>query len=307
MSRCVRSFIALLTVFALLIPVFPAQAAPQVSDIAGHWAEQAVRQLVDKGVISGLPDGTFQPDLTVTRAEFVTMINKSLGIAPVYGPGRFSDVKAGDWFAGQVEAAARAGYVTGNPDGTFSPYRPITREQAAAMLVRAFGFPKLENPAEQDAALASFSDAGNVSAWAKAEMATAVKLGLIGGYTATTLAPKPVALTEAAWKAWEAARTTGERQAALAKYGSHGLITRAQTAVVIVRALAKAEELRAEEAAGIPAKLTVEVKDDTLRVGTTAEITATVLDAFDKPVKDVEVAFQVFRDSGKNPVEEKKG
>ncbi|MGB9826842.1 MAG: carboxypeptidase regulatory-like domain-containing protein, partial [Desulfofundulus sp.] len=79
----------------------------------------------------------------------------------------------------------------------------------------------------------------------------------------------------------------------------------AQTAVVIVRALAKAEEIKAEKEAGIPAKLTVNVKDDTLRVGTTAEVTATVLDAFDKPVKDVEVVFRVFRDTGKNPVEEK--
>ncbi|HHY93370.1 MAG TPA: S-layer homology domain-containing protein [Firmicutes bacterium] len=70
--------------------------------------------------MSGLPDGTFRPELTVTRAEFVTMVNKSLGLAPVPGTSRFSDVKGGDWFAGQVEAAAQAGYVTGNPDGTLN-------------------------------------------------------------------------------------------------------------------------------------------------------------------------------------------
>jgi hypothetical protein len=57
-----------------------------------------------------------------------------------------------------VEAAAAYGYVAGNPDGTFGPYRPITREQAAAMLVRAFGLSKLATEAEQNAALASFVD-----------------------------------------------------------------------------------------------------------------------------------------------------
>ncbi|HHV58070.1 MAG TPA: hypothetical protein GXX50_09980, partial [Firmicutes bacterium] len=306
MSRRVRSFIAVIAALTLVLSAFPSLAAPQAADIAGHWAEQAIRQLMEKGVVSGLPDGTFRPELTVTRAEFVTMVNKSLGISPVSGPIRFSDVKAGDWFAGQVEAAAQAGYVTGNPDGTFSPYRPITREQAAAMLVRAFAFPKLTSAAEQDAALAPFSDAASVSAWAKADMATAVSLGLIGGYTSTTLAPKPAGLTEAGWQAWEAARTTEQRQAVLAKYGSAGLITRAQTAAVIVRALVKAEELKAQQPeAGVLAKLELEAKDDTLRVGTKAEITATVLDANDKPVKDVEVAFQVLRDDKKDPVEEK--
>jgi len=71
-----------------------------------------------------LPDGTFRPDLTVTRAEFVTMVNKSLRITPVTGTSRFKDVKPEDWFAGQVEAAAAYGYVAGNPDGTFSPIVP---------------------------------------------------------------------------------------------------------------------------------------------------------------------------------------
>ncbi|WP_221040204.1 S-layer homology domain-containing protein [Gelria sp. Kuro-4] len=301
-----RRFIAVIAALALVLSAFPSLAAPQAADIAGHWAEQAIRQLMEKGAVSGLPDGTFRPELTVTRAEFVTMVNKSLGISPVSGPIRFSDVKAGDWFAGQVEAAAARGYVTGNPDGTFSPYRPITREQAAAMLVRAFAFPKLTSAAEQDAALAPFSDAASVSAWAKADMATAVSLGLIGGYTPTTLAPKPAGLTDAGWRAWETARTTEQRQAVLAKYGSAGLITRAQTAAVIVRALVKAEELKAEQPeAGVPAKLELEAKDDTLRVGTKAEITATVLDGNDKPVKDVEVAFEVLRDDKKDPVEEK--
>ncbi len=79
------------------------------------------------------------------------MVNKSFGITPVPDSTRFQDVKPGDWFGGQVEAAAAYGYVTGNPDGTFSPYRPITREQAAAMLVRVFGFSKLATEAEQDA------------------------------------------------------------------------------------------------------------------------------------------------------------
>ncbi|MGI6130227.1 MAG: S-layer homology domain-containing protein, partial [bacterium] len=232
--RCV----AVLTVLALLLTVVSAVTAFAAADIEGHWAQDAIEQLVEKGAVSGLPDGTFRPDLTVTRSEFVTMVNKSLGITSVIGSSRFQDVKPGDWFAGQVEAAAAYGYVAGNPDGTFSPYRPITREQAAAMLVRAFGLNKLTTEAEQNAVLSSFVDAGQVSAWAKADVATAVSIGLMSGYTSSTLAPQPVGLTTAGWQRSEGARTTEQREAVLKQLGSHGLITRAEIAAVLVRALA---------------------------------------------------------------------
>ena len=234
MGRKSYRLVAVLTLWALVLTAIPVAASP---DSKGHWAESAIEQLVDLGAVSGLPDGTFRPDLTVTRAEFVSMVNKSVGITAVTGSSRFRDVKLQDWFAGQVEAAAAYGYVAGNPDGTFSPYRPITREQAAAMLVRAFGFSKLDTEAEQNAVLAPFTDADKVSAWAKADVATAVSLGLMSGYTPSTLAPQPVGLTAVGWQQWEAARSTEQREAALKKLGSSGLITRAQTAAMLVRAL----------------------------------------------------------------------
>ncbi|HHV07562.1 MAG TPA: S-layer homology domain-containing protein, partial [Firmicutes bacterium] len=248
-----KRLVAALTLCALVFTAIPLAAAPTASDIEGHWAKTAIEQLVNMGAVSGLPDGTFRPDLTVTRAEFVTMVNKSLGITPITGSSRFQDVKPDDWFAGQVEAAAANGYVTGNPDGTFSSYRPITREQAAAMLVRAFGFDQLATEAEQDAVLASFVDADQVSAWAKADVATAVSLELMSGYTATTLAPQPADLSAAEWKQWEAARTTEQREAVLKQLGSNGLITRAQTAAILVRALAlkPAVEVTVFDEAGI--------------------------------------------------------
>ncbi len=121
LRRKSHRLIAVLTLLALLLPAVPVAAAPTAPDIKGHWAEAAIQQLVDLGAVSGLPDGTFRPDLTVTRAEFVTMVNKSLRITPVTGTSRFKDVKPEDWFAGQVEAAAAYGYVAGNPDGTLAP------------------------------------------------------------------------------------------------------------------------------------------------------------------------------------------
>ena len=238
-----QRLVAALTVLALVLTVVPAVTALAAPDIEGHWAQDAIEQLVEVGAVSGLPDGTFRPDLTVTRSEFVTMVNKSLGITPATGSSRFKDVKPDDWFAGQVGAAAIYGYVAGNPDGTFDPYRPITREQAAAMLVRAFGLSKLATEAQQNAVLASFIDDDKVSVWAKADVATAVSLGLLSGYTPTTLAPQPADLTTAGWQRWEGAHSTEQREAVLMQLGSHGLITRGQIAAVLVRALALEPEI----------------------------------------------------------------
>lgn len=58
---------------AMIVPSVPAMAAP--SDIAGHWAESVITQWQSKGLIQGYEDGTFKPGNTITRAEFVTLMN----------------------------------------------------------------------------------------------------------------------------------------------------------------------------------------------------------------------------------------
>ncbi|MFC4600819.1 S-layer homology domain-containing protein [Cohnella hongkongensis] len=50
----------------------------RLNDIAGHWAEAGIRQAVEKGNVAGYPDGSFRPNRTVTRAEFVVMLMGAL-------------------------------------------------------------------------------------------------------------------------------------------------------------------------------------------------------------------------------------
>ena len=47
---------------ALVLTVVPAVTALAAPDIEGHWAQDAIEQLVEVGAVSGLPDGTFRPD-----------------------------------------------------------------------------------------------------------------------------------------------------------------------------------------------------------------------------------------------------
>lgn len=124
------------------VPTRPVRlgAAPP-SDIAGLPCEGAVTRLYGLGVISGREDGTFRPELTVTRAELVKMLIVALGAtAPPTLAGSspiFKDVPADHWAAPYVAAATTAGITSGYPDGTFRPSQVVRADEAVTMALRA--------------------------------------------------------------------------------------------------------------------------------------------------------------------------
>ncbi|MDF9407889.1 S-layer homology domain-containing protein [Pelotomaculum isophthalicicum JI] len=106
-----------------------------LTDIAGHWAKDNINKLVALGAISGYPDGTFKPDNQITRAEFATVLVKAFKLQQQSGK-VFGDT-AGHWAKDYVATAAANGVVNGYDATTFGPDDPVTREQIAAMIVRA--------------------------------------------------------------------------------------------------------------------------------------------------------------------------
>lgn len=186
---------------------------PTFSDLAGHWARGDVELLAARHVVAGAGAGAFQPERRVTRAELAKMLVEMLAqdpgrtiekVAPAQAT--FADVAADTWYYTYVETAARYGLARG--DGArFRPDDPVTREELAAMVVRALG---LEEAARAPSGTPlAFDDAAAVAPWARGYVAVARDRGLIKGLTATTFAP-------------------GE--------GS----TRAQTAAVVLRAMERA-------------------------------------------------------------------
>ena len=117
---------------AMLLSAVPAAAA--FRDTAGHWAEKTLDEWQDEGLIDGYGDGSFQPNGTVTRAEFIKLVNRTLGFT-AESEISFSDVTERDWFHAEVAKAVTAGYAQGS-GGLFRPNQPVTRAEAAAMLVR---------------------------------------------------------------------------------------------------------------------------------------------------------------------------
>lgn len=155
----------------------PAQAfAAPATDISGHWAEKVITQWQEKGLISGYEDGTFKPDNSVTRAEFVIMLNKALGFTQK-GNVTFSDVSANAWYYDAVAIAVEAGYCAGYEDGTFKPNATITRAEAAVMIAKA-----KELTANTEAA-DKFTDASRIPVWAKGSVGAVSAAGFMTGRT----------------------------------------------------------------------------------------------------------------------------
>jgi peptide/nickel transport system substrate-binding protein len=196
-----RSLIGIIAILlcASFLPLPPNTVV--ASDLSGHWAEQIIGQLVEKGFISGYPDGTFKPDNPVTRAEFIKILSSVLGMVQKFGlDSQFSDVGQEDWFFGYVMGAVSNGIVSGYPDGTFKPNAQITREEASKIVVKAKGIDETQIPSEElNSILASLSDSNSISDWAKPFVAAAIKNELMKGDPSGAFRPlDPITRAEAA-------------------------------------------------------------------------------------------------------------
>ncbi|WP_339197646.1 S-layer homology domain-containing protein [Solibacillus sp. FSL R5-0449] len=125
--------------------IVPAASAASFSDTAGNTHELAIESLVSQGIISGYPDGTFKPNRTLTRSDVVKLLGKYLVSQGYKIPSdyktnmRFSDLRS----TSQDELLQYAALVKDNgvfngSNGNLLPADPITRENMAVVLVRAY-------------------------------------------------------------------------------------------------------------------------------------------------------------------------
>ena len=133
--------------------------------------------LYNRGIISGRGNGLFAPDDNITRAEFLTLVIRSLGTGEGIYEASFEDVAQTDWFAKNVGAALNLGLIS---NGThFRPNDNITREEMTKIISQAYKLRK--NLALPENAELGFTDNVDISAWATEYVKTAVYLGIIKG------------------------------------------------------------------------------------------------------------------------------
>lgn len=158
-------------------------------DAKGHWAEEAIQILTDKGVISGYPDGLVHPDAIITRGEFAALVARTMELPEPSESEvtiHFTDI-AGHWSEHHVEALIIAGVIQKDDYGTkFLPDEPITRMEMIRMLVRAIG------KGDHDASclcVTGFSDDDALSEADKSSICTGKEYGIVGGYPDGTVKP----------------------------------------------------------------------------------------------------------------------
>lgn len=159
-------------------------------DIKTHWAKDEIEVLASREIIKGKTDELFAHGESVTRAQFAVLVARALNLPTSEYKGTFKDVPASyTWAALEIEAANRAGIISGMGNGKFAPNEKITREQMAAMVIRAIQY-KDASVLDGVKAPASFKDSNKVSNFAKDYVGKAAALKLVNGYADQTFAPK---------------------------------------------------------------------------------------------------------------------
>ncbi|MGU3471516.1 Ig-like domain-containing protein [Paenibacillus sp. D51F] len=167
------------------------RGTPVLSDVNGHWAKNDIVALASKSIVRGRSANSFMPKADITRAEFAEYIARALGLkGDRASASAYSDITSGSATASYIGAASAAGIVQGS-GGQFRPNAAISRQEMAAMMVRAIEASEMKIiPAKDNASyLANFKDKGKISAWAQPYAAKAVFAGIANGQTATAFAP----------------------------------------------------------------------------------------------------------------------
>ena len=170
-KRCM----ALAAALTMSLAISSTALAAVPSDIGGHWAQGTIIQWTSKGYISGYEDGTFKPDNSITRAEFVRLVNQSMGYTKT-GNVYFSDVSSSYWGYNDIQKGVAAGYVRGDGNGKFRPNDPVSRQEAAVMISQICGL------GQDFSAAAKYTDYRYIPSWAAGYVGAVSKAGIMSGY-----------------------------------------------------------------------------------------------------------------------------
>lgn len=164
------------------IPVQVGVASIDFEDTLNHWAREFIGKLAARGIVSGMGDNLYWPDDSLTRAQFLTMLAKSVHDLDVTqaAPAGFKDVPAEEWYYNYVNWGFETGIVKGMDEVTFAPNEKITREQMAVMLSNFLAINGLVLPETNPGV--SFTDSELISSWAAGAVNEIVSSGIMGGY-----------------------------------------------------------------------------------------------------------------------------
>lgn len=152
-------------------------------DIGGHWAHDCIVTLLKYGIIHGYPDGTIRPDNYITRAEAAVLAANALKLGETTGMLSYIDYIPA-WAQEYILSTTKKGVFEGYPGNVFKSENFISREEVAAVLIRAF------DKKAKDGTELTFKDREEIGKWAEEYVRAGVDNSIITGYPDNTFKPK---------------------------------------------------------------------------------------------------------------------
>ena len=181
MTHVCKKVLSLLAVFSIILSMVPVYAADTdntevdlsvYTDLYGHWAEDALVNAVQNGIMSGTSETTISPDSPITRAQMATLLVNVFEAKKTSNISTFVDVKRDAWYYHYLEIAVQMGIIAGNGNA-MRPNAHITRQEAACVLYQAF------NLKNYTGNLSQFPDESQVASYAKKAFAACVQAGVL--------------------------------------------------------------------------------------------------------------------------------
>lgn len=156
-------------------PVVTPAHMVEYKDIKGHFAEEEIEALAQKGIIAGFEDGTFKPNSPVTRAQFCKLVALAFDLKSDSKEKDFADVASDAWYKEYADILSSKNIVSG--DGiNFYPDNTITRQDASVILYKT-----LNILGKTYVGTAEFADFDDISQYAKESVEALAANGIIKG------------------------------------------------------------------------------------------------------------------------------
>ncbi|ULO09799.1 Ig-like domain-containing protein [Paenibacillus sp. 19GGS1-52] len=143
-----------------------------------EWGREAIEVMASKGVINGVSVDRFAPQSTITRADYITLLVRTLGLQAAI-ESSFSDVSTSDYYYEAVSIAKALGITTGRDGRSFDPAATITREEMMTLTVRAMKLTGKLGDVQAD--LSGFTDGKQIASFAQQGIAELIAAGLVEG------------------------------------------------------------------------------------------------------------------------------
>ena len=158
---------------------YPGAYGKSFTDINGHWANAAIMYLAQNNIVNGKENDTFDPDGTVTRAEFIKMTMKAFKLPNETVGCEFDDLTEEHWAYSYISSAVKMGIVRGTDEKHFAPNEHISRQDMAVILYRTMqknnALPAISYLEKK------FEDFDSISLYAQNSVAYLSNMGAING------------------------------------------------------------------------------------------------------------------------------